>query len=145
MKSHEDSSVEKSIAVLLLPYLFVLFEQLLKRTYYARLSWKVSLTLGEGLYKRHGKAFLVAAAKGEEKILKLLLANGANINDANGSAGSALYSAAGKGQLEVVKLLLKNRANVNLRSGYSAYVLQVAASKGHAKIVPLLLKKMVLK
>lgn len=61
---------------------------------------------------------LIAAIEGHEKIVKTLLANGADPNDlgdmVGGVGGTALHYAIHKGSLPIVKLLIKYGANVNI-------------------------------
>ena len=54
-----------------------------------------------------------ASQKGYIGVVKLLLANGADVNAQNNNGDSALTRATLNGHLEIVKLLLTNGADVN--------------------------------
>jgi len=79
---------------------------------------------------------------GYEKIVKLLLENGADINAQDEYCDSALYAASSKGYEAIVKLLLEKGADVNVRSERAGnYALNVASEGGHEAAVKLLLEK----
>ncbi len=88
-----------------------------------------------------GNALQAASAHGYEKVVQLLLENGANVNVRGGGHDTALKAASWKGYLAVVKLLLSNGANVDTEAGYFGNALQVASARGHLAIVDLLLSK----
>lgn len=62
----------------------------------------------------YGTALQAASSTGHEKVVELLLRNGANVN-ARGKYDTALHAASTKGNDKVVELLLANGANVNAR------------------------------
>jgi ankyrin repeat protein len=80
-----------------------------------------------------------AATTGHADIVRLLLANHADVNARNNDGMTPLYGAAESGYTEVAILLLASRANVNARthSGYTP--LHVAASRGRKDVTQLLL------
>ena len=76
---------------------------------------------------------------GDRDKAKMLIANGANVNEVDERGWSALFQASGKGYIDVVKLLLKYNADINL-NGYGWTALFTAAAEGHIDIVKLLLE-----
>ncbi len=86
-----------------------------------------------------GTALGVAAKRGYENIVKLLLDHHASIDANIGDYGTASQAAAEYGRLEVVQLLLNRGANVNVQGGYYGSALQAAAVKGSLEVVQLLL------
>lgn len=79
-----------------------------------------------------------AARNGDEKIVKTLLENGANVNHANQFGYTALMWAANNGHLEIVKTLLANGANIKAVNKYGETALTLAKSNGHLEIVKIL-------
>lgn len=90
----------------------------------------------EGLQRT---ALAAAACNGHESIVRLLLAEGAKVNAAEGKYGTALHIAALHGHENVVRLLLSNGALINKSTGIYGTTLQCAAFPGHERIVQLLL------
>lgn len=82
-----------------------------------------------------------AAENGHIEIVKLLLANGADITVQDAKGWTPLNSAAWGGHLEVVKLLLENGADFTVPSNDYWTPLVVAAYHGHLSVVQLLLEK----
>ncbi|KAF4768676.1 hypothetical protein HAV15_002769 [Penicillium sp. str.  len=78
---------------------------------------------------------------GRQKIIKLLLDKGADINVQGGYYGNPLQAASRRGYLKIVKLLLDKGANVNTQGGYYSNPLQAASEAGYLEIVKLLLDK----
>jgi ankyrin repeat protein len=74
-------------------------------------------------------------------IIRLLIKNGANINERTGMHGNALIAASNAGNKEIVQLLLKKGANPNADGLKFANALQGATAGGHVKIVELLIDK----
>lgn len=84
---------------------------------------------------------LNAAAKGDVNKIKLLLDQGADVNDEAYFGYTPLMQASSKGHIEAVKMLLDKGANVNgyCSDGWTA--LSLAADEGHTDIVKLLLER----
>ena len=83
----------------------------------------------------------LAALKGHEHIVTLLLDHGAPANAPNAGGNTPLHAAVETGQLEVARLLLARGANGELVSdgGSGAPPLLTAAQRGDAKMVLALL------
>lgn len=60
---------------------------------------------------------MLAARRGDLKIVKLLLQNGAKVNPQNIGGETALHNSSIKGHYEIAKLLIENNANINILSG----------------------------
>ncbi|KAI0569585.1 ankyrin repeat domain-containing protein [Pyrenophora tritici-repentis] len=89
-----------------------------------------------------GQTFLYLAAEhGHQRMVKLLLDKGADVNAQGGSYGNALQAASEGGHEAVVKLLLDNGADVNAQGGYYSNALYAASSRGHEAVGKLLLDK----
>ena len=84
---------------------------------------------------------MLAALRGNEEIVDLLISKGANVNVATKWGATALTRAAQDGHLFIVELLLSNGAEIN-QSEYDGYTaLSRAAMNGHEQIVKILLSK----
>jgi len=88
-----------------------------------------------------GSVLQVAAAKGKEEIVWILLEKGADVNAQGGLYGSALQAAAANGNEKILGMLLEKGADVNAQGGLHGSALQVAAAKGKEEIVWMLLEK----
>jgi hypothetical protein len=82
--------------------------------------------------------FIETVSKGDEKTVKRLLEQGADVN-ANDGYLTALMAAGGR--TKTAKLLLKNGADVNAKTRYGITALILAALNGYTETVKLLLKK----
>ena len=80
-----------------------------------------------------------AAENGHLEVVKLLLANNADVNVEDEDTSTPLHAAAQHGHLEVVKLLLAKNADVNAVEIYKSTPLHYAAENGHLEVVKLLL------
>ncbi len=80
-----------------------------------------------------------AALYNKVKEVKLLLANGANVNAVDKNNNTAVSTASYYGHEQIVKLLLAHGANVNIANKYGLTALIAASDKGHEQIVKLLL------
>ena len=83
------------------------------------------------------QALYTASKEGFEKIVRILVEDGADIN-VQGVAGNSLYVAAQEGYQVIVRLLLDTGADVNSQ-GVIGSALQAASRAGHERIVQLLL------
>jgi ankyrin repeat protein len=82
-----------------------------------------------------------AARKGHDKIAKLLLDNGADMEETDKYWNTTLLTAAFFGCETIVKLLLDNGADVKAVNNFGRSALYCAAYMGYAKVVEILLKK----
>ena len=82
-----------------------------------------------------------AADQGYEQVVKLLLDNGADVNEQSGHYGNALRAASASGHEQVVKLLLDKGADVNAQGEDYGNALQAASGSGHEQVVKMLLDK----
>jgi ankyrin repeat protein len=88
-----------------------------------------------------GQTFLYLAAEfGHQRMVKLLLDKGADVNVKGGAYGNALQAASEGGHEAVVKLLLENGADVNAQGGEYGNALKAASEGGHEAVVKLLLE-----
>lgn len=81
-------------------------------------------------------ALMLAAAKGNLEIVKLLIGSGAAVNQ---TGWNALIYAAWQGKTEVLKYLLEKGADINAVSPNGVSALMMAARGGHFDAVKLLL------
>jgi ankyrin repeat protein len=82
----------------------------------------------------------VAAEKGHEGIVRLLIQNGENIEARDGFNQTPLWLAAKKGHEGIVRLLIQNGANIEATGSLNGTPLWLAAKKGHESIVRLLIQ-----
>jgi ankyrin repeat protein len=81
------------------------------------------------------------AAKGDEDVLKLLLAKGANVHLQAADGSTALNNAATMGRTGAARLLIEAGADVNHKTRDGLNPLLIAADRGHTECVQLLLEK----
>ena len=74
-------------------------------------------------------------------MIRILHANGADVNARDSYQRTALMLAAAAGQQDVVKLLLESGADSNTRDRDGMSALMVAEKFGHAKVVEMLNKQ----
>jgi ankyrin repeat protein len=91
-----------------------------------------------------GGANLIEAAERRDidlvrRLVRRLIAEGADVNAQDNSGNIALIEAAGEGYVDVVRLLLAAGANVNAQDRWGATALMDAASGGHAEAIRQLL------
>lgn len=84
-------------------------------------------------------ALQAAASRGSEKLTRLLLAAGAEINQ-GGYYGTPLYLAARSGHKQMVELLLYSGADYQVECGELGTALKGASDGHHYSVVELLLK-----
>jgi ankyrin repeat protein len=106
---------------------------------------KLLLDKGVDINSKDGSkctALYLAAAMGDEEMMKMLLAHGADTEAAYFSRDStALQLAASRGDEVIVRLLLAKGADVTHRDISGRVALHHAAEQGHEKIMKLLLDK----
>ncbi|GMT22656.1 hypothetical protein PFISCL1PPCAC_13953, partial [Pristionchus fissidentatus] len=86
-------------------------------------------------------ALTIAADKGHEKFVDLLLRNGAAVDARNKKGCTALWLACHGGHLETVQTLVKHKkTNVEMEDNRKVSPLMVAFRKGHTKICKYLVK-----
>ena len=82
----------------------------------------------------------LAAWGGYKDLVKLLLENGANIDEKNKNSGiTPILWAAGQGHKDIVKLLVDRGANIDVKNDRGVTPVFQAAEEGHTDIVMLLL------
>jgi ankyrin repeat protein len=81
-----------------------------------------------------------AAIQGLTKMVTLLLAHGADVNERSDSGETPLYLAAENGYPAVVEILLDRQADVNLASNLGLTPLHAAVFLGHPDVAAILLK-----
>ena len=86
-------------------------------------------------------ALIIAVYNGHEKIVQLLLENGADANAKEVDDEPALIMAAKKGYSGVVRLLLVAGANIEAKDMYGETALLLGARYGHEDVIQLLLEK----
>jgi ankyrin repeat protein len=86
-----------------------------------------------------GPPILGAAAKGHTDVIRLLLENGADINQEGKYGQNALCDASENRQEAVVRMLIEDGACVNNEGGTTTPI-EVASEKGHKGIVEMLIK-----
>lgn len=90
----------------------------------------------------HYPPLCLAAKNGHIDVVKLLIANNANINKADncGYGYAPLHQACRKGHSEIVKVLLEKGANINATNCNGDTPLHLTFKKGHTDIAKLLIK-----
>jgi ankyrin repeat protein len=107
----------------------------------AKFQWLAlmnSISLDGG---HHPSVLEVAAYGGHEKIVQLLLENGAKMTAGEGLFGNVLVAAAFTGREDIVRQLLDAGADVNATGGHIGSALQAASKHGDKTIVQLLLER----
>ncbi|KAF9869764.1 hypothetical protein CkaCkLH20_12807 [Colletotrichum karsti] len=79
----------------------------------------------------YGDALLIASFTGQDKIVQLLLDEGANANGQGGQYGTALQAASHEGHLGVIHILLNAGADIDVAGGSFGNALQIACREGH--------------
>ncbi len=82
-------------------------------------------------------------AEGSEKITRLLVENGANVNDRDETDKTPLMKAAEEGNAAVVQLFIENGANINAHNNFGASPMALAILLGYEKIVEIFLENSV--
>ena len=76
-------------------------------------------------------ALMLAADKGHERVVELLLRHGAEVDLQDSGGGTALMSAATNSHERVVELLIRHGAEINLQQRGGLTALMGAAADGH--------------
>lgn len=101
----------------------------------------------ESIYSRNStispvtRRLVLAAHEGDIETVRGLIAKGANINERNGTAYTALAAASQSGHTEIVRALLDHGANPDLANYAGSTPLMLAADGGHISVVRYLLDK----
>ncbi|OGM40069.1 hypothetical protein ABOM_011265, partial [Aspergillus bombycis] len=95
---------------------------------------------GADINKGRDKPLQLAADRGHEEIVKMLLENGADPSGGGANYSTALVCASLNGYQRVVQLLLSHGANPNEQSRECGTALAAAAGGGYEKIIETLLK-----
>ncbi|GAB0098338.1 26S proteasome non-ATPase regulatory subunit 10 [Sergentomyia squamirostris] len=83
---------------------------------------------------------ILASLGGSVQVVKLLVTNGANVEDKNWHGHSALQYACSKGYKDIVEYLLEKGANVNIRDDRNDTCLHRLASIGRRDIMEMVVK-----
>ncbi|KAJ5157603.1 NACHT nucleoside triphosphatase [Penicillium canariense] len=81
-----------------------------------------------------GDALLNLALENSEKVVEILLANGADVNARGGKYSNALQAASHIGNEKAVKILLAKGADVNAKGGFHGSALKAALAGGHKRV-----------
>ncbi|MEO8218721.1 MAG: ankyrin repeat domain-containing protein [Acidobacteriota bacterium] len=99
----------------------------------------VKLFLEAGMAVDAADALRLAISQKHGSVVKILIAEGANVNARDEYGQSILMTASDTGSAELVKLLVDAKADVNIGNEYKITPLSSAAEQGHLDIVQLLL------
>jgi ankyrin repeat protein len=86
---------------------------------------------------------MMAASKGHQKTVQVLLDRGAKVRTKDRQGQTALMMAAAAGHSQTVMILLQSGANADAKDKEGRTALMMAASSGHTQIVELLLRAQV--
>ena len=87
----------------------------------------------------HGMSTLMyAAAAGDIEMARLMLENGAPVNDQTDVGTTALMFAAAEGHVEMVRFLVENGADIHIQNGHNYTALSLAEERGHQEVVDFL-------
>ncbi|KAH9515488.1 Ankyrin repeat and SAM domain-containing protein 6 [Bulinus truncatus] len=85
-------------------------------------------------------ALQVAAANGNEQVIRLLIKRGAGLDKANIFGWTPLLQAARYGHTNIVALLHQHQADINAKTRYGASAMTLAAKGGHVQTVKFLIE-----
>ncbi|CAG8071524.1 unnamed protein product [Penicillium olsonii] len=108
-------------------------------------EWLLHQQAVAGMFDEKADALIVAANRGDIKLVKTLLDSQADVNahtdtdSLAGLFGNCLEAAANAGHVEIVQILLSAHADANAQGGFFGNCLQAAACGGRAETVRLLL------
>ena len=83
----------------------------------------------------------LAATKGYDKVIELLLRHGANVNAMNNQGWTALHVASANGYLPATRILLDHNADTSLQDDYGKTPLHCALENGHLGIALSLIER----
>lgn len=92
--------------------------------------------------ENYGTSLITASISGHEKIVRILLDNGADVNASRGDYGTALIAASWKGHEKIVRILHQHGADINASGGGYGTALIAASWRGNEKIVRILSSEM---
>ncbi|XP_078514830.1 uncharacterized protein LOC144773580 [Lissotriton helveticus] len=98
----------------------------------------LQLLVKAGAYAAHQDAdssSVIHRALEREDSIRMLLENGASVNQKDSNGRTLLASAAHSGNLEVVNLLISRGADVDVLDGHGQTPLALAARQGHTKVL----------
>ena len=81
---------------------------------------------------------MIASAKGNLEVVKLLILAGADINARDRNKSTSLIEASDNGHIKIVKILIDSDADINAKNSDDETALQKAKLKGHIEIVKIL-------
>jgi ankyrin repeat protein len=84
-------------------------------------------------------ALILGSQFGYEKVVQMLLDQGAEVNTEGGDYDNALQVSSAGGHEKVVQMMLDQGAEMNAQSGYYGNALQAASAGGHEEVVQMLL------
>jgi ankyrin repeat domain-containing protein 50 len=86
-------------------------------------------------------ALILGSQFGYEKVVQMLLDQGAEANAQGGHYGNALQAVSAGGREKVVQMLLDQGAEVNAQGGVYDNALRAASAGGHEEVVQMLLNQ----
>lgn len=106
----------------------------------AKVLLKYGAVLNKGGYGYNEVPLMVAASKGNDKIIQLFLQNGADPNAQDTEGWTSLMHAALQGKTSAVQLLIQAGGDYNASSNTGRTALASACRKGHVAVVQALLQ-----
>ncbi|OQR85821.1 hypothetical protein THRCLA_23003 [Thraustotheca clavata] len=84
---------------------------------------------------------MIACKLGYDKIAKLYIQNGANVNTIGRNGNTSLHEVAGSNHINLIKMLLKANADPNVTNKNGKTALDIAISKEYCNIINVLQPK----
>jgi len=84
---------------------------------------------------------MFAAQEGFLEVVRILIENGADVNDSTGIGETALMFAVEKGHNDIASLLIENGADINAQDIYQRTALMRASASGNVAMVSYLIEK----
>ncbi|KAL5045868.1 hypothetical protein BDW71DRAFT_72141 [Aspergillus fruticulosus] len=88
----------------------------------------------------YGNALQAASYQGHDKLVQILLDQGADVNAQGGFYGNAFQAASAGGHEKMVQILLNQGADANAQGGKYGNALQAASARGREKVVQILIE-----